>query len=266
MHLLALSLATAAACAPTRVDTPRSFEPVRRFSAAEARQGIAVDATHVYAVDSRRIGKYDKLAGARLGGWDAGDDASITHLNSGVVVDGRLYCAHSNYPGVPMVSSIEIFDTQTLAHIDSHPLIDAPGSATWIDRFEGAWWVAFANYEGRGGQPGRGPEATTLVRYDDSWRPQESYTFPPQVVDRFGSRSNSGGSWKNGLLYATGHDAAEIYVVRLPAHGSELRLVEIIAAPIEGQGIAWDRTAGTLLFGIAKRTREVVLMSARQWG
>jgi hypothetical protein len=255
-----LLLAGFAACAARHTADSRSFEVVRRFSAAEARQGVAVDKSHFYAIDNRGIGKYDKVTGERRAQWDAGGDASIIHLNSGVIVGDRLYCAHSNYPAVPMVSSIEVFDARTLDHVGSYPLSDAPGSATWVDRFRAAWWVVFANYEGRGAQPGRGPSTTTLTRYDPFWKAEAAYTFPPEVIERFGSRSNSGGSWRNQLIYATGHDAAEIYVLELPQTGSVLRLVDVLPAPIEGQGIAWDPTEPGTLYGIVKRTREVVVL------
>jgi hypothetical protein len=35
-------------------------------------------------------------------------------------LDDLLYCAHSTYPDVPMVSSIEIFETDTLALVGFH--------------------------------------------------------------------------------------------------------------------------------------------------
>ena len=51
-------------------DSSRCFEEVRRFSADEATQGVAVDERHFYAISNRRIGKYDKESGARVGGWE----------------------------------------------------------------------------------------------------------------------------------------------------------------------------------------------------
>src|SRR5690606_25119771 len=104
-------------------------------------------------------------------------------------------------------------------------------------------------YQGAGGDPTRPPAATRVVKYDAEWREIESFAFPARVVERFGTRSNSGGSWgPDGLLYATGHDHPELYVLRLPEAGSVLELVETIPIPAEGQGIAWDRAdPGTLL-------------------
>jgi hypothetical protein len=246
-------------------DAVRSFEVVRRFEAAEARQGVAVDAEHFYPIDNRRIGKYDKRNGRRVASWDAAGDASIIHLNSGVVVDGKLYCAHSNYPNLPMASTIEVFDTLTLTRVTRRMLPTGYGSATWVDRREDAWWVAFANYQGRGGQPGKGPEATVLVRFDLQWNAVDSYTFPQQIIARFGTRSTSGGAWGNdGLLYATGHDAAELYIMRLPPHHKVLDLVGIVPASLEGQGISWDRSVPGMLYGIIKAKREVVLLRERR--
>lgn len=227
----------------------RSVEEIRRWRLAEARQAPAIDGSFVYAIDNQRIGKYDRRSGAKVAAWLGPADGPITHLNSGVVLDGILYAAHSNYPNLPMLSSVEMFDAETLAHVGSHSFGFQPGSATWIDRKDGFWWVGFANYEGNGGAPGRPPSFTRVVKYDTSWRQLESFAFPPEVVGRFGTRSNSGAAWgPDGLLYATGHDHPELYVLRIPKAGSVLELVETLAIPAEGQGIAWDpESPGTLL-------------------
>lgn len=241
-------------------EVDRRFESTRRFLAPEARQGVAAGSAHFYAIGNRSIAKHRKRTGERVAVWSEQEHGPVVHLNSGVVVGDLLYAAHSNYPEVPMLSSIEIFDTRTLEHVGSHSFGVFSGSATWVDRRDGFWWVAFANYEGRGGQPGRGPAWTTVVRFDDHWRPAGGYAFPPEVVERFGTRSNSGGAWgPDGYLYATGHDAAEVYVLRLPRAGSVLELVEIVAVEAEGQGIAWDPFEPGTLYSIVKRRREVVV-------
>jgi hypothetical protein len=238
----------------------RRFVPVRRFPAEEARQAVAVDVAHFYAIDDRRIGKYDKRTGLRVASWSAPEGSPIVHLNSGIVLGGRLLCAHSNYPALPMRSSIEIFDPARLAHAESQPLDVADGSATWIDRHGGGSWVAFANYAGRGGVPGRGPEETFVQRFDAGFRPLGRLAFPAEVVRRFGGRSNSGGAFgPDGLLYATGHDAPELYVLRAPTAGTALLLVEIVELPIAGQGIAFDPDEPDLLWTILRGSREVVV-------
>ncbi len=228
-------------------DRPRRFEEVRRFSADEARQGVAVDERHFYAISNRRIGKYDKESGERVGGWEGAPDGPIIHLDSGIVLDDRLYCAHSNYPGVPMVSSIEVFET-----------------ATWIDRADGHWWVAFGHYAGRGGVSDQGPAWTNLVKFDESWRRVAGYVYPSEVVERFQEMSNSGGTWgEDGRLYATGHDDGAIFVLSLPTAGSVLELQEVIPVAAEGQGIAWDRSDPRTLYSIIRSTREVVVSKLR---
>lgn len=199
---LAASLLFLAGHAQTPAHTTVRAETIRRYAAPEARQAVAVDSTHFYAITNREIGKYDRATGARVAHWRGEDAGPFIHLNSGVVIDGRLYCAHSNYPGVPMVSSIEVFDTTTLQHVDSIPLGLGHGSATWVDRHDEAWWVAFANYAGRGGEPGRGPEYTLLVRYDETWRQTGAWAFPADVVARWDGMSTSGGFWRRLLAAA----------------------------------------------------------------
>lgn len=234
---------------------------LRRFPAAEANQGVVADQRHLYVIDNRAIGKYDKATGARVGEWKGAQDGPIQHLNAGVVRDGHLYVAHSNYPGVPMVSSIEVWDTETLRHVDSHSFGIHSGSATWIDHRAGSWWVAFVNYENRGGVPGRGVEWSTVERFDADWRQTGGWVFPEALVARFRPYSNSGGFWgDDGLLYLTGHDAAEIYTLRLPSAGSVLEWTGTIAAPIQGQGIGGDPTVRDLLYAIDRRRREVIVV------
>jgi hypothetical protein len=245
---------------PTPASAARALRVVRRFEAEEARQGVAADGGHIYAIGDRAIGKYDKASGGRVASWRGEGDEPIVHLNGGVVLDGKLYCAHSNYPDVPMTSSIEIFDAARLEHVASHSFGIFEGSATWIDRRDGHWWVAFAHYEGRGGEAGKGPAWTSLVKLDDGWRRVEGFVYPPEVVARFGNRSNSGGAWgRDGFLYATGHDAPEVYVLQLPQAGSALRLVATLPAAGAGQGIAWDPVERGVLYGIVKESRTIVV-------
>jgi hypothetical protein len=232
-------------------------EVVRRFHAAEANQAVAVDANYFYAIDGAAIGKYDKRSGARVAGWTDGT-GHVTHLNSGIVFGDELYCAHSNYPDTPMVSSLQVFDAERMVQMRSIPLPSGIGSATWVDRTGDDWWVAFANYAGKGGEPGKGPERTTLVRFDRQWQQHESWTFPAEVVRRWDGMSSSGGTWVSGRgLYTTGHDAPELYVLDLPSSGRELTLKAIVAFEGEGQGIAVDRAEG-LLYSIKRSTREVI--------
>jgi hypothetical protein len=80
------------------------------------------------------------------------------------------------------------------------------------------------------------------------------------VVAAWGASSSSGGSWgDDGLLYATGHDAKELYVLRLPKLGSTLEYVTTIDLPFEGQSWAWDRSEKRIIYGITRSTREVVV-------
>lgn len=107
-----------------------SYTEVRRYKADEARQGVAVDREFFYAINNHTIGKYRKATGERVALWEGGAGGEIIHLNSGNVIDGRLYTVHSNYPGVPMLSSVEIFDPKTLTHAGSHSLGRVDGSFT----------------------------------------------------------------------------------------------------------------------------------------
>lgn len=236
------------------------FVELKKFNALEARQGIAVDEKYIYVIDSRQIGKYDKETNELVAHWQEEENGQIVHLNSGVVVDGKLYCAHSNYPGIPMTSSVEIWDTETLQHIGTHSFGIQKGSCTWVDRHNGFWWVAFAHYEKWKSATGKGTEWTTVIKFDDQWRDLQTWVFPQEVIEKFRPMSNSGGSWgTNGLLYCTGHNLPELYALRIPPKGSVLELIETFQINIEGQGIAWDRSKEGFIYGIKKNDKEVMV-------
>ena len=69
------------------------------------------------------------------------------HLDSAMVMDGKIYAAHSNYPEWPMTSSLEIFDAETMEHVGTHSFGIQWGSLTWVDWHDGHWWMTFANYD-----------------------------------------------------------------------------------------------------------------------
>lgn len=238
-------------------------EKVAVFKAAEANQGVAVDANHFYAVDNQAIGKYDKKTGEFVAKWVGPKDGPIIHLDSGFVLDGKLYCAHSNYSQTPMTSSVEIWDTKTMKHIGTYSFGIRWGSFTWLDRYNGYWWGGFANYDkkvGIGGTPYGNKYNTTMVQFDDSWQPRQAWILPNSILSKFEDMSNSGGSWgPDDRLYLSGHDPAEIYAMTLPEAGSILVLDEIIPLQIKGQGIAWDRTSPGMIYGINRPTKEVIV-------
>lgn len=238
---------------------------VARYDAFDANQGVAVDGRYFYAVDNRTITKHDRVTGEPLLQFAGDADGPIEHLDSGVVHNGRLYAAHSNYPEYPMESSIEVFETRTMRHVGTHSFGIHRGSLTWLDRHDGAWWATFANYD----RPRDGAEDvpygetynTQVVKLDDDFQVVESWTIPKEILDRFDDMSNSGGSWgPDGRLWLTGHDLPEAYVMRLPRAGGELEWVATVTLPgIQGQGIAWDDARqNSTLWGISRNSSEVL--------
>ncbi len=234
---------------------------LKRFQLKEVKQGVAVDATHFYVINNSSITKHTKTDAKQVAVWK--DNTGIfKHLNSGIIIGNKLYCANSNYPDKPMASSIEIFDPATLRHIDTHSFGLFPGSATWIDFHQGHWWVAFANYSDKNMDGGRDNRWTTLVKFTAQWQQVESWAFPAQLLESFAPKSTSGGSWgKDGLLYCTGHDKPELYVLKLPERGGALTYIRTIPTPGEGQGFAFDRSDKNafILYGITRNDNYVVV-------
>lgn len=254
------ALVVTCACCISCCAQSRDFEQIARFKAAEAHQGIGVDDEFFYAIGSKTIGQYDKQTGAKIQQWKPSAETPMTHLDSGVVVDGKLYCAHSNYPFIPMTGSVEIWDTETLQHLGRHVFENPPGSCTWVDRHDGFWWVCFAHYNGFGGVPGKDNTSTVLVKYNSNWTELKRWRFPQKVLDRFAPYSCSGGSWgPDGLLYCSGHDRPELYVMRAPSGGENLELIETVSIESLGQGMAWDRSNAQTIYTIRRKAKEVVV-------
>jgi hypothetical protein len=235
-----------------------TLEQIGEYDVKEANQGVGVDDRHFYAVDNQTIGKYDKKTGKLVKKWEGGKKGPILHLDSAMLMNGKLYAAHSNYPDWPMTSSLEIFDPETMQHIATHSFGIQWGSLTWVDWHDGHWWMTFANYDKPYG-PDKTPygrKATTqMVKFTPDFRMAEAWVLPKELLDRFEDMSNSGGSWgPDGFLYLTGHDPAELYRMRLPKAGSVLEVVDIIPMNVRGQGIAWDRSQPGVIYGIVRAT------------
>ncbi len=242
-------------------------EELRRFKAAEANQGVAVDAEFFYAIDNHAIGKYRKDTGVRVAGWDGGKGGRIQHLNAGMVLDGRLYCAHSNFPKLPEESSVEIWDTATMQPVERHRFEQPPGSLTWAVRrgkgdrsvpltgAGGEWFACFAHYKSSSD-----PARSVVVWFDAQWQRRASWSFPAELVQRFAGSSASGGAFgPGGHLFVTGHDAKELYLLGIPESGPTLNWTATIPISAEGQAFAWDPVQTNVLYSISRRTKEVIV-------
>ncbi|MEO8961613.1 MAG: hypothetical protein ABI325_07025 [Ginsengibacter sp.] len=225
-------------------------------------QGIAVDGHFFYVITNTSIYKYKRDGGGMAGFFDGKKEGILKHLNSGIVLKGKLYCAHSNFPDSPMASSIEVFDTKTMHHIGSHSFGLFGGSATWIDEKDGYWWVAFANYDGKHSSEGRDNRWTTLVKFTKDWRKVESWIYPKNVLVAFAPFSNSGGAWsRNGELYTSGHDRKEIYVLKIPKYGYTLQYVKTVRTINNGQGMAIDKSdkSNEILYAVSREGNAIVV-------
>jgi hypothetical protein len=186
--------------------------------------------------------------------------AHFLHLNGGTVVDGRLYAAHSRYGADPNDGTVEIWNVEgeSLTHEATIRMPRTHGSLTWVDmRSDGSWWMSYAVY---GKALNR---KTRLVKYGyiesadtlhGRFIEAGAWHFPEEVIDEWGTMSNSGGSWgPDGYLYVTGHGGAKAHVLELD-EALGLRYVRTeTGVGFFGQGIAWDRSSKEpLLWGIIK--------------
>lgn len=258
-----LSMNAAAQIAPPSVPDYEPPEIIRVsattervFEAPEADQGVAVDRDHFYAVDNSVIGKFAKSDGALIERWISPNGGPIDHLNSCFEELGFLWCANSNYSETPMASSIEVFKSNPIVHFTSHSLgLMDEGSLTWFDRYQGGWLAAFAHYDGTdGGLAFKGHRFSGIVTFDERWRRTGGWMLPNSVLSAIAPDAASGGQiGPDGLLYISGHDKAEIYVLAKPKMGPKLVHLATIDAELEGQAFSWDFTAERTVYAIDRR-------------
>lgn len=203
---------------------------------------------YIYAISSTEVAKYDRETRRRVGT----STGKAKHLNSGFLWQGKLYCAHSNYPQMPEESGIMVLDPEEMRLSTFKNFGNFGGSLTWAVRHDEHWWCNFAHY-------GKENARTFLVKFDDQWREQGRWTYPPELVRELGEYSLSGGVWLAGALLVTDHDNPVLYRLELPKEGKVLKLIEKQPAPFTGQGIAVDPKGG--LVGINRANRQVVFAS-----
>ncbi|WP_428409651.1 hypothetical protein [Hyphococcus sp.] len=235
-------------------------EELGAWDAPDATQGAAADEKYFYAVANYVIGKYDRKSGELVSRWIGDRGGPIRHLNSCYAETGKLFCAHSNHPGLPMTSSIEIFDTKTMTHLDNKSLgmLDE-GSFVWFDHYEDGWIAGFAHYDDETGLPYKDHTYATIVTFDMEWRKTGGYVLPPSILEKMAPQAASGGAMDDdGRLYVMGHDLPEMYVLEFPEMGSEMRHVATIAVPAEGQAFAFDPKEPRRVWAISRPRGKVV--------
>ena len=234
----------------------QQYVETRNYDVFSANQAVAVDNEFFYAISNTRIIKYNKQGDSITSqSYAPSSSASgLKHLNSGVVVNKKLYCAHSNFPSLPMASSIEIFDTETLEHCGSISFGIDIGSCTWILPSDDGWYVFFAHYEKM--QPDRNVSWSQLVKYDFDWTKKQAWILPKELLPKLIPHSLSGAVLIDGLFYCTGHDAKECYLLKIPDKGSYLEWKGTVPIPFGGQGIAVDESGN--LWGISRKEKKII--------
>jgi len=233
---------------------------LRRYIAQEADQGVAVDLNYFYAVDNFLIAKYSKQSGDFINKWEGTKEGPIQHLNSCYINEAQLLCANSNYPEIPMASSIETFNTSDLSHTGNYSLgVRDEGSLTWFSPYEDGWIAGFAHYSGEKGLPHKDTKYSSVITFDDEWRRTGGWMLPKSVTSRMSPYAASGGQiGPNGLLYLTGHDLPEMYALALPTMGPKLMHISTIELESRGQAFSFDPSGTGIVFAI-DREKNLVL-------
>ena len=260
----------AAEIEPKKSSVGRGNAVVRRIP-VKAAQGVAVDKKYFYAISNTKIVKCERKSVKVIATWkaDIKDEPykHFKHMNSGTVIDGKLYCAHSRYSVDPNDCTVEIWDVKNekLNHIETIHMPRKHGSLTWIDiDADGAWWMCYAVY-GKNKN-----KSTKLVKYeyvDNEFKEVDNWFFPAEVISKWGEMSCSGGSWgPDGYLYTTGHDDAVVHLLKFGKTGTLQYVRTEKNVGLWGQAFAWDRTSKRpIIWGIDKSKHiSLTLISAKE--
>ncbi|MES2790516.1 MAG: endonuclease [Planctomycetota bacterium] len=212
------------------------------LTAPEANQAAATDEKFVYAITNTLVAKYDRLTGTRI----AVSTGAAKHLNSGYLWEGKLFCAHSNYPLTPEHSEIKVLDSESMRLATFKDFGNFGGSLTWAVRRDDRWWCNFARY-------GADNSGTFLVEFDAEWNEQARWTYPAAVLNKLGQYSLSGGTWCDRDLLVD----PLLFRLRLPNQGRVLEFIDTQSVPFTGQGFASDPQTGGLV-GINRAKKQVI--------
>lgn len=263
MNALVILLLVAMAPQAATSSLPRvsGWTTSRLLASPHATQAAAADATSMYAISSTTVARYDRSTGKLLA---TATTPETKHLNSGFMHEGKVWCAHSNYPAVPHESDIRVYDPAAGTLAVYHVFRDPPGSLVWCVVRDGCWWCCFAQY-------GDDNASTVLVEYEPGGfdRERRRLRFPAAVVADWDGMSGSGGIWDGDSLLVSHHHFRVLYRMRLPQAGDTLELVEALHCPFPGQGFAADPATGGLI-GIDRDRRAVVFAvpeaTESRWG
>jgi hypothetical protein len=233
----------------TSLPTKPGWTATASFASPHATQAAAADEKWFYAVSNTTVAVHDRKTGKLL----STSTGPAEHLNSAYLWDGKVYCAHSNYPKKPDQSDIRVFDPATGKLTVFHTFADPPGSLTWCLRGRDGkgWWCCFAHYQTDNAK-------TVVAELTDEFTERRRWTFPKKVVADWDKMSASGAVWDGDTLLVSHHHYPVLYRLRVPKAGGELELVEALTCPFPGQGIAVDPATPGGLVGIDRTKRTVV--------
>jgi hypothetical protein len=235
--------------AESKLPLQPGWAAARTVPSRHATQAAAADERFLYAVSNTTVAKLDRATGREVA---AGTAPGTLHLNSAFVWQNKVYCAHSNYPAKPDTSDIRVYDPATNVLGVFHDFRQPPGSLVWCVRRADRWWCCFAHYQADNAK-------TLLCEMTPAFVELKRWTFPPAVVADWDHMSASGGVWDGDTLLVSHHHYKVLYRLRVPDRPGVLELVEALACPFPGQGIAADPLTPGGLVGIDRAQRAVVL-------
>ena len=207
-------------------------------------QGVIVDKNFYYLVYSKGILKFN----IKTNQFNKSTkyNKNLKHLNGGIIYNNMLYLTNNPKNGK---NSLEIFDKE-LNYITSIKLDKLKGSLTWIDFYKGYFFGLLAYYKDE-------VKKTRIVKFDNQFNIIKQWKIPKSILNRLYPNSISGGQFNktSGILFLTGHDKKEIYLMNL---NNNLKYIKTLKTSIAGQGISFDKNNDKYLWGIDRKNNKII--------
>ena len=201
-------------------------------------QDVTTSAKYIFIIYPNLIEKYDKCTFELL-------DKVVPeahHLNNGVIKDKVLYCVDNPINGA---NTIYMYNIDTMHYQGPVDMIDYSynGMLSSIDFYYGKWWCLYTFYKDL-------ITKTHLVAFDENWDVLRSWKFPTKIFTMIDPHNLSNIAWNRGILYCTALETSDIFMFKVFTTTDKVTYIGKMSSGIDGQGISWDATDYTILYGL----------------
>lgn len=202
------------------------------YKVKEAKNGVALDGKHFYAISNSCIGKYSRKTGKKV----LSKQFPFKNISGGTFVNGDLVVINNSSKSGNILIWL---DPDTLDIIDTMPVPQVSGTLSWIDWAWDKWWVCDAFFK-------KNVKETSIYCFNQDWVLEGYWKLPKSIVNEIKPESLLGGAWFGEYLCVMSNDNPEMYILELPEHSLYAKLVKKVQVCFDGRGFALERGKGNV--------------------